>query len=83
MLMKCKLQDLLWSKRLKMADVVRMTGVSKTTIHAMYHDRVTKVDYGVVEKLCAALECTPGDLFFIGNDEPKSAERVEANATSI
>jgi putative transcriptional regulator len=79
--MKCNLQDLLWSKRLKMADVVRMTGISKTTIHSMYHDRVTKVDYGVVEKLCAALECTPGDLFVLGDAE--NAEGVEANVTSV
>lgn len=63
MSVKCKLQDLLWSKRLKMADVVRMTGISKTTIHAMYHDRVTKVDYGVIDKLCVALECGISDLF--------------------
>ena len=63
--MKCKLQDLLWDKRLKMADVMRMTGISKTTIHAMYHDRVRKVDFGVVEKLCVALECAPGDLFVL------------------
>ena len=60
---KCRLQDLLWSKKLKMADVVRMTGISKTTIHAMYHDRVTKVDFGVIDKLCNALECSIADLF--------------------
>jgi putative transcriptional regulator len=76
-------QDLLWSKKLKMADVVRMTGISKTTIHAMYHDRVTKVDYGVVEKLCAALECTPGDLFILGDGEPENVKGSEANATRI
>ena len=52
-----------------MADVVRMTGVSKTTIHAMYHDRVTKVDYGVTEKLYGALKCTPGDLFVLEDDD--------------
>jgi len=66
---KCKLQDMLWNKRLKMADVVRMTGISKTTIHSMYHDRVTKVDYGVIEKLCIALECTTGDLFVLEDTE--------------
>jgi len=45
-----------------MADVVRMTGISTTTINNMYHDRVTKVHYGIIEKLCIALDCTPGDL---------------------
>jgi putative transcriptional regulator len=67
--MKCRLQDLLWEKRLKMADVVRMTGVSKTTIHSMYHNRVRKVDFGVAERLCVALDCTPGDLFALDASE--------------
>ncbi len=59
----CKLQDLLWEKRLKAADLVRMTGISKTTIHQLYHDRVTKVDYGVVDKVCGALKCGIEELF--------------------
>ena len=58
----CRLSTILGIKRIKMADLVRMTGVSKTTVNAMYHDRVKKVDYGVLDRICKALDCTIPDL---------------------
>ena len=58
----CKLSSILGDKRIKMAELARMTGVSKTTIHAMYHDRLQKIDYHVIDRICGALECTVGDL---------------------
>jgi len=58
----CRLSSILGAKRIKMADLVRMTGVSKTTINAMYHDKVQKIDYGVINRICKALECDVYDL---------------------
>lgn len=52
-----------------MSDVVRMTGLAKGTVHALYHDRVQKVDYRVLDKLCIALKCQPGDLLIYTPDE--------------
>jgi len=58
----CRLSTLLGEKRIKMAELSRMTGVSKTTINAMYHDRVRKIDYGVLERICKALDCGLSDI---------------------
>lgn len=57
MAIHCRLSTLLGERRIKMAELSRMTGVSKTTINAMYHDRVRKIDYGVLERICEALDC--------------------------
>ena len=62
MAIHCRLSTLLGEKRIKMAELSRMTGVSKTTINAMYHDRVRKIDYGVLERICKALDCGLSDI---------------------
>lgn len=68
----CKLSSILGDKRIKMAELVRMTGVSKTTINGMYHDKVQKIDYSVINRICKALECTVGQLIeYVPDEEPK------------
>ena len=62
MAIHCRLSTLLGERRIKMAELSRMTGVSKTTINAMYHDRVRKIDYGVLERICSALDCGLSDI---------------------
>ena len=62
MAIHCRLSTLLGERRIKMAELSRMTGVSKTTINAMYHDRVRKIDSGVLERICKALDCGLSDI---------------------
>lgn len=69
MTIHCKLSTILGEKRLKMSDIVRETGLAKGTIHALYHDRVQKVDYRVIDKLCKVLNCEPGDLLKYSPDD--------------
>ncbi len=66
---KCVLSTLLGARRMKMSELARATGLAKNTVHALYHDRVRKVDYGVLEKICKALGCQPGDLLVYVPDE--------------
>jgi putative transcriptional regulator len=71
-LIKNRLSIILGEKRLKMADVVRGTNLAKATVHKIYHERVSKVDYHVLGRLCAYLECQPGDLLVYIPDEEKA-----------
>ncbi|MCL2696081.1 MAG: helix-turn-helix transcriptional regulator [Clostridiales bacterium] len=65
----CKLSSILGGKRIKMAELVRMTGVSSATVNAMYHDRVKKIDYSVLNRICKALNCSVGELIIYVPDE--------------
>lgn len=66
-----KLSTRLGERRLKMSDVVKNTGLAKATVHNLYHDRVTRVDYHVIDKICAYLNCQPGDLLEYISDKPQ------------
>lgn len=62
MVIHCRLSTLLGERRIKMAELSRLTGVSKTTINAMYHDRVRTIDYSVLERICTSLDCGISDI---------------------
>lgn len=62
MAIRCRLSAIMGEKRLKMTDVARATGLARSTVWGLYHDRVQRVEYPVLDKLCRALNCQPGDL---------------------
>ena len=57
------LPTLLAERRLKVADAVRATGVSKTTLHKIYNDQSSRIDFDTIDKLCEYLEVEVGDIF--------------------
>ena len=67
MVIHCRLSTLLGERRIKMGELSRLTGVSKTTINAMYHDRVRKIDYSVLERICTSLDCGISDILECGD----------------
>jgi putative transcriptional regulator len=58
----CRLSALLGERKMKMMDLARATGLSKTTVFQLYHEKATKIGLDVLAKICAALDCQPGDL---------------------
>ncbi|ATW70741.1 XRE family transcriptional regulator [Moraxella osloensis] len=62
-MIKCKLPLLLAEKRLKVADAVRETGISKTTLHKIYNEQSTRIEFETIDKLCAFLEVSVDELF--------------------
>ncbi|HBT46658.1 MAG TPA: XRE family transcriptional regulator [Peptococcaceae bacterium] len=62
MAIKCVLSTIMGAKRLKMTDVAQGAGIARSTVFGLYHDRVKKVDYAVLDRLCKFLNCQPGDL---------------------
>lgn len=70
------LPTLLAEKRLKVADAVRATGVSKTTLHKIYNDQSSRIDFDTIDKLCEYLEVGVGDIFeYVKDDKEKNTKK--------
>lgn len=59
----CNLPVLLAERRMKVADLIRMTGISKSTVHKIYNEQTTRIDFETMDKICEALEIQVGDLY--------------------
>jgi putative transcriptional regulator len=67
-MIKCNLSALMGAKRLKIADVVRDTGINRSTVNRLYHETTTRIDYETLETLCNYLGCDVGDFLEIADD---------------
>jgi putative transcriptional regulator len=69
-MIKCHLSTLLGAKRLKIADVVRDTGINRSTVNRLFHETNNRIDFETLEKLCIYLGCEVGELLEFKKDEP-------------
>lgn len=78
MTLKCHLARLMARDRMRVSDVARATGLNRSTITALVHDRATRVELPDVEALCRVLHCGVGDLFeYSADDQPAEAAAQE------
>jgi len=66
---KNNLSILLGQRRMKMSELAEKAGLNKNTILNLYHAKSTRIEFTVMEKLCAALNCQPGDIFEYVSDK--------------
>jgi len=66
---KCNLSALIGAKKLKISDVVRDTGINRSTITRLYHETTTRIDFETLEKLCVYLDCEVGELISVEPNE--------------
>ncbi|MDE6733786.1 MAG: helix-turn-helix transcriptional regulator [Oscillospiraceae bacterium] len=57
-----KLEEKMLAKGMKQADLVRATGISKTTLSSMISRDNTKVDVDAFIRICKVLGCKPEDF---------------------
>ncbi len=51
-------------------------GVAYNTAHALYTGRATRIDLDTLDRICAALQVEPGDLFIrYGAEDPAAREQ--------
>ncbi|MFW1665859.1 helix-turn-helix domain-containing protein [Acinetobacter ursingii] len=52
---------------MKVADLVRSTGINKSTLHKLYNDESVRIDFETIDKICIALNVEVGDLLVFKN----------------
>lgn len=62
MAIKSKLSTLMGENRFNMNYVHEKTGLSRATISNLYHDRMERIDYQTLSKLCELFKCGVGDI---------------------
>lgn len=70
-MIKCYLSRLMGERKLKLADVARLTGLHRNTVTLLYNETAARVDLETIEKLCELFQCKVGDLF---EYQPKEIE---------
>ena len=68
-MIKNRLSRILGERRMSQKKLAELTKLRTSTINAIFNERSTRIEYEVLDKICAALGCQPGDLLeFIAND---------------
>lgn len=68
-MIKVHLSRIMGEKKLKIADVARMTGLHRNGIAKIYYDETDGIKWETLDRLCKALGCTVGDLIEYVPDE--------------
>ena len=61
-MIKCRLKEVLKHKGWSRYKLQQMSGITYPTLHALYHGRSKGYSAAILNKLCYALKCRPGDL---------------------
>ncbi|WP_409276407.1 helix-turn-helix domain-containing protein (plasmid) [Neobacillus sp. SCS-31] len=61
--------ELLGRKKWTQKQLAEETGIRPATISAMYHETIKRIEMDQIEKICLALDCTPGELITIQKNE--------------
>ncbi|SMC27742.1 putative transcriptional regulator [Andreprevotia lacus DSM 23236] len=62
-MIKCHLSKFMGERKLRVADVARLTGLHRNTITLLYDETAARVDMETLDKLCELFGCNVGDLF--------------------
>ena len=62
-MLKNNLSAIMGAKRIKIYELEKISGISRSTITRLYYNQTNTVSFNTLENICKALNCTPGDLF--------------------
>lgn len=62
-MLKNNLAVLMAEKKIRIAELHRLTGISANTLSNLYNEKTNMISFKTIEKICEALECEVGELF--------------------
>lgn len=68
-----RLSRILGERRMSIAELQRQTGLSYVTLHNLYSDKSTRIDFETLNKICRALNVQPGDILEYQTDPESEA----------
>lgn len=57
------LSTIMGKRRIKISTLHERTGISRSTLTKLYYDKTKMIELSTIDKLCLALDVTPGELF--------------------
>lgn len=71
MAIHCRLSTLMGERRYNIQDIFEKTGLSRATVSNLYHDKMQRIDYETLGKLCKLFGCAVSDILeYVDQDEP-------------
>jgi len=61
-MIQCRLHMLMAERRLKVVDLHRETGLSRTLLTLMHNGTISRIDMESLDKLCEYFDCEVGDI---------------------
>lgn len=61
-MIKSNLAVLLAERKMRVADLVKETGINKSTLYKLYNDESVRIDFETIDKICLALDIEVGEL---------------------
>lgn len=72
-----RVAELMGRHRLTKKALAEITGIRPNTVSALWNGTVKRLEIEHLDKLCAALDCQPGDLFeYVKEEAPANATQV-------
>lgn len=69
-----RLSAILGERRIKMTELADGAGITRKTVWAWYHDKPKAIDLDTLDKICAYLGVTPGDLIVWKEDNNECSQ---------
>ena len=61
-MIKCNLSKLMGEYKVNIQTIHEETGLNRNTISNLYHEKVSRIDFTTIDKLCDFFNCEVGEL---------------------